>query len=847
MSKIINKTELSKKYSGLTVDGGFKLTEHVGTGNIGSVFKAETAKPHVLRACKVIAAECLKDGWEKEVEKVIQIEDDVEGVVRYHGHGTGLDNDSKPFVWILWNYVQGCNLRELALSRPQEIDISFVENIALTILNVLYACEISGIVHGDLHEGNILISDINPNRLINERKIWISDFGYGGSHNNKEPKDDYKQLFSILLRLLQPIDPSSLTPRDRVMHKKLLHFGKEVLELDSTQGLTTSRARTLYLKLFQMQKEAGIESTIGKSDLDGRSPGDYLSAELIGNSIEEWRDLFVPEILAAPKLLSKNVSILTGARGCGKTMAFRRLTLFMDSLLSQPSGVEGSENFIGFYLNSRDLVEAFQSIPKMSQSVNNQLLHYFHLCWLIEICKTFSIKDSERKVSYVWLDSMMSRTYADTYISPIKGTDILYHVLAFLDNDKEKCRSSGLGTKKNSTNWPLSRLDFLDRIHLEATSNIPWLEGRPFYYFLDDYTKPHVQSRLQRVLNGVIFRRSNISFFKVSSEATNSIEYFYQDSKPIQIGHDFELIDLANESLHIKSNVREITLDRIFRRRIDRHPFFHGKNMGLKDVLGSLEMSNNELARQIRSNAENGTKKQIEYHGIEPFVGMWSSDIRTMIKMFSEMINESTATLSPTNLSIPAEIQNRTYRSFGGQFLVFTQVLPDPLTLEEKSSASKKIRDSYGKHLANIAEAFTNVSSYELTKGNLVSNTNKGDLNKTRNPKQAFRIEIVDQFTLPQDLAAYYEGLIRWHIFLQDWRGKSIRAMITPRFYLNRILLPHASLTFSSRDNIALTCEEFCSLLRTPTSFFEYWQKKRSRSKKEKNDQAAMFPTTVIK
>src|SRR5207244_3113677 len=103
-------------------------------------------------------------------------------------------------------------------------------------------------------------------------------------------------------------------------------------------------------------------------------------AEALGYRVEEWKDLFVPEFLAAQDLLSKNITILTGARGCGKTMAFRRLTAFMDKVIGESSRVKGAAQFVGFYLNCRDLVEAFPWLPsKVTKGMQQQIIHYFHL------------------------------------------------------------------------------------------------------------------------------------------------------------------------------------------------------------------------------------------------------------------------------------------------------------------------------------------------------------------------------------------------------------------------------------------------------------------------------------
>jgi hypothetical protein len=235
--------------------------------------------------------------------------------------------------------------------------------------------------------------------------------------------------------------------------------------------------------------------------------------------------------------------------------------------------------------------------------------------------------------------------------------------------------------------------------------------------------------------------------------------------------------------------------------------------------------SNNDLALQMRENAHNKGVKRVLYHGVEAFVGMWSSDIRIMIQMFADMLRESNGKLSDENHVIDDIIQDKCYRTSGGEFLVFSESIQDPERWE-KSIVRPKGEEQYGTHLKEIVEAFIKVSRFEMTKGNLVSNVD------SEFPKQAFRIEIIDYFDIPDNIKRYFHGLIRWHIFLQDWRGKSVRGMITPRLYLNRILLPYANLTFSSHDSIHIKNDEFIQLLESPKLFPEFWEKKRKKEKK---------------
>jgi hypothetical protein len=197
-----------------------------------------------------------------------------------------------------------------------------------------------------------------------------------------------------------------------------------------------------------------------------------------------------------------------------------------------------------------------------------------------------------------------------------------------------------------------------------------------------------------------------------------------------------------------------------------------------------------------------------------------------MIQMFTDILREASG--SPKKLALPVagEIQNKVFKTKGGEFLAFAESITDPASWE-KGSTSSKPGDPYGTHLVNIVEAFIATSRYELAKGELVSNQGR------KNPKQAFRLEILNKLDLSVEAERYYVGLVRWHIFLQDWRGKSIRGMITPRLYLNRVLIPRANLTFSSRDNIHLTSQEFVSLLERPKEFRRYWETKKKERKRK--------------
>jgi hypothetical protein len=813
-----------ENYLGLQIEG-FTLTEKIGKGKIGFVFKAVKKNPDIIHACKIVPEGKLKAGWERELEKVLKLRG-VENVVQYHSHGLGYDKNSRPFTWIFWNYIDGYNLKEYIEKQPWPLDLPFIEEIAKVILKVLYSCNYENIQHGDLHAGNILISKPDPRKFDSKPEIWVSDFGYGGSHNKMTPKDDFKHLFSIILSLLHRINVSALNAIDRIVHQKMeSFFNKRFLENDPTQGDFVGNFKVLIEEFLRIRVEAENEAQLAVKGEQLTEPGDYLSAETLGFRVEEWRNLFVPEFLAAQDLLSKNISILTGARGCGKTMAFRRLTAYMDKIIGEPSGVPGSDQFIGFYLNCRDLIEAFPWIPpNINPSVASQITHYFHLAWLREIFKTISVHTSS-STQFDWLDSYFKKLYGSYYQTLPKGANILSHVMSFIEVEKERCRSTDFGRKDESIKkWQLARHDFLDELHMLLKENLPWANEKPFYFFLDDYTIPIIPRNVQRTLNPIVFKRRSSLFFKVSTESAISFERIGLRGKPLELHQDFEMIDLATESLYQDFNDKMELIERIFRPRIERHEILKNKNLTLKNILGRLPVSSNKLAWDIRNSANSSPKKKINYYGVEAFVGMWASDIRIMIQMFVDMLRENQTKFKNGELIVSEKIQDKVYRSAGGEFLAYTASVPNPSFLEKRQISLQK-NTSFGTQLKDIVEAFINVSKYELTQGELVSNQEQ------RNPKQAFRLEIIDKFDLDSEVQDFYDGLVRWHIFLQDWRGKSVRGMITPRLFLNRVLIPHSQLTFSSHDNIHINNHELMRLLKEPKSFLEYWKKKKGKKK----------------
>lgn len=800
---------------------GAKIDEHelksiLGHGKIGVVFLGvHRAIPTLKRAYKIIAEGQLRPGWEREIAKVSQLSG-IPEVARVITFGAILDTANRPCSYIAYDYVDGKNLREFAREEPGEITVGFAIVLLQALLRVHFACERVGFQHGDIHEGNILVSqpdELDPDR---RRRIVITDFGYGGSHNGLAPKDDIAQIASLGIRLLKGIPRDTLEPSERVIRDRLLAFlGKDLNDTYRRAGAALPGTRQTIVHdldtcIAKAKREAASAGQIVQTSVD-----DYLNAEQLGYRRDEWQRLFVPALVGEPAFVGRNVTVITGARGCGKTMAFRRLTLHLDELIGENSGVKGSDQFIGFYMNCRDVAEVFPYVPKKVPDIKaRQIIHYFHLCWVQDLVRALQQRALRIPSNHDWLTAWFESMFGVKIDTLRTGSsDSLVMLAHFIEKEKDECVRVVPGRRSR---WALEDVDLLDRLYKVCESNLDWVGGRPFYFYLDDYTIPLVSQHIQAVLNPIVFKRRPNVFFKVSTEASNSFLRRVH-LKPLEINHDFDFVDLATTTHSIEEEKKEQLLNEVLSRRVIGATGLAGAEASLAAVLGESEWrSFNELARKLRD--RNLKAADPLYFGQKAFVGMWSSDLRSMIQLFNELLRASSVD-GTYRLPIERTLQHKKYSEAGGEFLSVTENLREGGFWDDDPKAGFLPKE-IGAVLRNVAQAFIAVSRYELTEGSLIDN--QGALN----PRQALRVEILDEFSLGDRARKIYQALLRWHVFLPDRRGRSVRGFMVPRLFLNRRLVPYARLSFSGKDSISLRSKEFEGLLLDPLQFEKYWRAK---------------------
>lgn len=806
------------KFIGLLVDERYQIVQKINSGNVGSVYYAENKSIQDIKAIKFISKERIErnKNWKQEIIKVNQLSH-LPGIVKFHKYDEILV-DGDEYIYIIWDYIPGKSLRQLI--ETKEITMQLLINVVERALEVFFACGCLEIQHGDFHSGNILIQDVNELSFVpNAREVWVTDFGYGTFSNDIPPMDDYKGLARIIQQALEVIDVHSLEKEDRMKYVALKNeFPKYLLEENEVEEEYARNPRKLHEKMLQLFVE--------HPDFSGeeKNVGDYLAAELIGDRYDEWDALFVPKFLAVDELLDRNICVLTGLRGCGKTMMFRRLSFDFQARLGK-SGIRGEDGFVGFYLNARTIAEAFPWLPdKKEGAARSQVINFFHLKCIIEVLSWLKLQvKTGVQLDWTWLYEYFSNFYDNTLFV---AKSVEASINSILECCNEELQKSKLDDKYGEFGWHFTDYDCLEQFMGIIQKNCPFAFSKSFYFFLDDYSTPLVTEATQHIINPVVFRRNALVYFKISTESTESFEKIGLNKKILEDGADYKLIELGMVSLTQKDEDVNDIISAIFEKRIKRSHAFAGYDLSLNNFLGSSRLTNNERARLIREN-----DKQTLYYGVGDFCSIWSSDIRELIKIFAEMVSkQGEASIESKRQNhfneayqpiIDSKTQDQVLREAGGRFV---DALPTAVNPSRRQERGKK--KTYGEHLFDIVMAIQEMAYFDLQ--------NKDSKNQDKTPpKQARKIELTSaNGELSEEARDYYRGLIRYGVFVQDHRAKSVRGTVATRLYIRSLLIPYCRITFSKRDCITLDWDEFERLLMTPNEFKVEYKKKS----KKKND-----------
>lgn len=803
---------------------GYTIAELISSGHNGHVFRAYNESTESQLAFKIVPTANLPYADDErnlnEAKKANLLQHPC--VVRYHDYIKWRHSENSYWVFVC-DYVNGPDLRTYVRERPAEVDMPFVEEFLRTMFGLLHELLARGYQHGDLHAGNILVAKSDYD-LYDRTTFRVTDFGTRALTGQSAHATDFLYVADVMKILLNCIDYQKCDGRDRYLYNVLRNdfLARHLIETDTTADPLACNPRELASKLDSLDERYRVESA---KDFSTKlvTPFDYPNCEQIGNSHLLLKSLYSDRLLGLSEIERRSNLVLTGPRGCGKTTVFRALSL--DYLISTKNDDPAAIKYVGIYYRCDDLYFSFPRYRAPNRHDALDIPMHFLIATLLSAALEQIARWAVRRFPREFRKAAprLATSLWDLFGWDRPQTPAANPLAPIVSKLKDEERRMAARTHRfaHLRTAPIEGCcgpsTFVSALRL-IRRHFSFLQDRPFYFFVDDYSHPKITKALQANLNRILMHRSADCFFKLSTESPVSFAREDVDGKKFVESREYDLLNLGLQYIvHSPEKSLEF-LEDLFRRRfreVDGYPV-----ATLRDLLGTRPRNENEAARTLRAEPNPISKQDAEYAGCETIAAMCSGDIHYMISLVSKMVDKCGGRAgidrTPTVPRIPWTMQHHTIRSAAGEFMESIRTLP-----------------GLGPKLARVVTAFGNVAYSYLR---YRSSRNESG----QPPHQASRIEPYAPLELSDAANEVLNELLRYSVFLEDPRGKSRRGEVVPRFYLRRYLIPHFKLTFSRRDSLSMENEDIELLLCEPSTF-EARKRLKSVGAEPHPDQGVLF------
>jgi hypothetical protein len=631
----------------------FDIVGVIDRGFYGAIYVAEMGPLRRKSVLKVIprgvyeafdkdfAEECrIHDEVARGTQHLVGIETYFDEDVRFRGEEEGL-----PCHVAILDYVNGQQL-DAFVKESANLTATAIAQIAVDLFRLLGELENKQRFHNDLHGGNLMIRRLPPDQrraeaIAPEILAVAVDLGSITDQSRSDEEHQIGDLHQVAHHLLtladrlldQPERGSDLEYRLAIALQEIARMMAAETAMQRTPQFTEMIA--LVYQAFEIASSPWKEPTGGLRAFD-----ESYNAQ----TLRSW---FVPQLFIDPggwqlELEAAGPQVITGMRGCGKTMLLRSLQFHSRASLAvheQPTRAGaakslGEDGYVGLYVSCTRLLDR---LGNPSAELHEPYARLF-LVYAREALRALRhLREIESEGPLVSpgaarrIAEGVAAFVSDSDLGEVDAELILERRLQHMQLSLERGES-----KHTLLAHPTVAFPHLAEAILSCSPL--WSSSRVFF-LLDDVSTRHLhEEAIADLVSTLMFNHEQCAF-KVTTEA-QTLELVLKSPGLVEharVGRDYDTFDLGakiNDRLRQdRGRAGKEFIAQVLRARakqLTRHP-----DVDPADIVGDTTLL--QIAKTIVSTSSNAPEKKALYHGITALAAVCVGDIGDVISIY-EMI-----------------------------------------------------------------------------------------------------------------------------------------------------------------------------------------------------------------
>ncbi len=660
-----------------TVIGNFDVERPLGRGFYGAAFVGRRRGPIALQRVLKVAPRPLyaffKKSFEDEVRQHAEVAADAEFIVGVENmFDTDVDFGGTviPSHVVELQYVEGEPLEEY-LSGRLTLGAGEAAQIACDLFQMREEFELRLKHHNDLHAANIVVQrlpkaawrrgdSIEPGiramaidlgSVAGDRRsggIHVGDIHWIGAH-----------LQRMAERLL--LEGEAAGDLEKRVALKLLGIAQSLAA--TTENQRQPSAEDIVRQIRSEYHHVAEPWRPWRGDLVLRRFEESYNAQ----TMDAW---YVPQLLVDPentwvdRVSAPGPLVMTGMRGCGKTMLLHSVQFHARAAI-RSGEVEAdairriaADRYVGLFVSAQRLIPVRDETRPSAEQLFARLVVAYAAAAARALAHLADVDPS-----------------AVEHDAPAAIARAVSEVLTPAPGMAEPATIEQLERALVDLLVRLSRTDSPYRIATTPATAFPHLAGAvrnaanlwrdsQILFLLDDVSTRYLDTgRIEELLSALIFQHPDCAF-KLTSEAQTIFLSLKSPGElhPAAAGRDFQTFDLGAEvyeRLKRPGGGRDF-VNEILRARSRFYPG-HPK-VEPKDVLGDVDLES--IARSVVSSQPTSSDQKKLYHGLSALTGVCVGDIGSVIQIYQAIIARGDAALP-----VPAQHQNAAFQDFCARYL----------------------------------------------------------------------------------------------------------------------------------------------------------------------------------